>query len=326
MDHKSPASAARNRTVSLDPQKPQVGGVGASGCWPPQLLSTRGAAAACCAAAQHGCRPAGLSGRLASHPNQHRPLPRLLLRIRCPDQHASLLAVATRPQGFYPVQPQATFLPGDSLAMACAFESSDVVRVIEPQRGGARVCRCAVCPGLCPACVPPTAPRHACACTRTKHLPPLPGAGTAATPACTAHPAPACTRTPASLWHRQAGPRGAGGAHGQRRDVQPLHDDLLPPALLLVVPRLQPLLRGGCWRWPVAGCRVAEAGARAWLRARGAVGGGRWAQARPGTCLSCRGWQLRRPTRASQAPLPRASLRRAAARAGRAAGQGPPAA
>lgn len=30
-------------------------------------------------------------------------------------------------QGFYPVEPEATFLPGDQLTMACDFDSTNVV-------------------------------------------------------------------------------------------------------------------------------------------------------------------------------------------------------
>ena len=85
--------SALERVVSLSPQKPQV------------------RAAPTCALAWHR---AGSSAALSPyHTSRHLTV---------------LVCTFCSPQGFYPVQPEATFLPGDQLTMACDFDSTNVVR------------------------------------------------------------------------------------------------------------------------------------------------------------------------------------------------------
>lgn len=98
--------------MALDPQKPQVCDdwglfVWLAG-WPFGGRSMQPGAARLCSAMQ---------------PQQGPTAP-----CSASGLHVPLLPSPPRKQGFYPIQPEATFLPGDQLAMACNFDSSRMVR------------------------------------------------------------------------------------------------------------------------------------------------------------------------------------------------------
>lgn len=161
------------------------------------------------------------------------------------------------PQGFYPVHPEATFLPGDQLTMACDFDSSTVVSLKRPAEREAKAAQLGQ--GLMPEPCWRQAlglQLSACCCPgavgwkgSSLHVPTLiyfvaalhgnmpPAQSPQAAPKLTtAHP---CSPSPAG-----AGPHGCVGALGRGRDVQPVPHALLTAAVLWLVPG-QPDCGGG---------------------------------------------------------------------------------
>lgn len=106
LERGAPGGAEQERTVSVDPQKPQVHACAAHST---AFLACCGAGRACCA--MHPCR----CGRALPALQRHAPAMRT---------HARFSLYPLVLQGFYPVEPMATILPGDRLEMTCNFDST----------------------------------------------------------------------------------------------------------------------------------------------------------------------------------------------------------